>query len=548
MQDSTTMARATPPEQDHEPRRAGRPPSSVGANPWPFRAAVAAVLLLAALLRVLPIGASLPYPGYVDEAHTIIHGADMVRRESPDPGWYDYPTLPLAVSGAVVALAELGTPSDQRDADLAWTASGDVYDDIRPPGALLGNRLVTTGLSVATVALVVLATALLTRRRVALVAGFLAAVTPALVARGMFDLVDTLATFFVVAAFTAGLACSRSRRRSGRLTWVVVAGCCAGLAAASKYPAGASIAMVVVLVGAGGGRVVGRVQRSALAVGASAVTFVALMPAVITNPAEVQRQLSRNYAAYADKVFRDTYWSNVVLTTEVGVALLLVAGVGVAVLLARRSTRVPTVAWLVYAAILLAVLVRVPFQPFRNVLSLVPFVCLAAAVGIDAAVRAAAERLPGAPARRRWVADVAVVAVVGVLAGHLVVGGLAPFYDGAGRTDSRVAAREWLEANVQPGDSVTVMAEIGMTADEVDRIPGSVQVVSVTDGTVVRPSDTAPAPDGTSYVVSTSIRGSTETWLALWGHQTVATFGSGAIEAPLTLHRANGMRVAISAD
>jgi hypothetical protein len=538
---ATSEHRARPPKAE-PPVRSARD-QAARRRRWAFRGLTALILLGAALVRLWPIGASLPYPGYVDEAHTVHHGADMVVERTVDPEWYDYPTLPIAVSGVILEIADLPATHAKRAQDLQFTAEGGVYDDIRPTRGLIGTRLFTTFLSVGTVLLVMIATAKLTRRRVALVAGVIAAVTPALVQRGLFDLVDTMATFFVCAAFVAGLAVVHARRRSRRFAWTLVAGACCGLAASSKYPSGAALLMVLVLVGiACSGSVGKRVVRSVIATVATGVVFVATMPAVLTNRDEVIAGVTKNYDRYATKTFAEKYWSSSLHTTEIGVALLVAAAVGIVLLLRHRGTRLPTVAWLSYAVVLTAVAARLPFQPFRNLLSIIPFVCVAAAVGIDAVVRGITTWVAG---DRRRIADVAVAAVLAVLVVHLSLGGIRPFLNNAMKPDTRVEAREWLQTHVQPGDSVVVLAELAMAKSELDKIPGSVTVISSVDGSVLRGENQPPAPGGASYVVTATIKGTDFPWVPKLGLREVASFGFRDIPAELNLNRGNDAAVVI---
>lgn len=531
-------------------RTGGRRPSppanrAKARRRWAFRGAAATILLLAAVLRLLPIGASLPYPGYVDEGHTLHHGAKMVVEQTMDPGWYDYPTFPIAVSGAILVIAGLPSSEAKRSQDLEATAFGRLYDEIRPARGLVGTRLFTGALGVATVGLVMLATARLDRRRVALIAGTVAAFMPAMVQRGLFDLVDTMATFFVCGAFVAGLAVVHATRRSRRVGWTIVAGICCGLAAGTKYPNGAALIMAAILVGvAAQGSVVKRVVRTGIVGVAAGVAFLVTMPAVLVNRTAVIASVTKNYDRYAAKNLGPRYWESAAMTTEVGIVVLVAAAVGMVLLLRRRSTRAPTIAWVVYAVVIVAVAARLQFQPFRNLLSIIPFVCIAAAVGIDAVVRGIAGRVGGG---HRRVADVAILGVVAVLVVYLTIGGIRPFLDGAMKADTRTLARGWLEDNVAPGDAVTVMAELAMTKPELDKIPGSVTVISAVDGSVVREPASPPSPDGAHYVVTGTLADAAYPWMPEPGLEQTVSFGSRRVAPQLNFTRGNNAAVFIFA-
>ena len=108
-------------------------------------------------------------------------------------------------------------------------------------------------------------------------------------------MVDTMLAFFVTAAYLAGLSVDRARNRREALP-TLLAGVLCGLATGSKYPGLLVVPTAVILVSCGPR--LGVAQRVLRAVGvgaAAAVTFVAVMPAVLTNRQAVYTGVQANY-------------------------------------------------------------------------------------------------------------------------------------------------------------------------------------------------------------------------------------------------------------
>ena len=142
--------------------------------------------------------------------------------------------------------------------------------------------------------------------------------------------------------------------------------------------------------------------------------------------------------------------------------MLLVALAGVLVLLAARGTRRVTVAWLFYALGLTWFASRLAFQPFRNLISIVPFLCVAVAVAVVAGAEAIGHGWRGAQHRR--VNDGMVIAMTAVLVAVWTVWGLRPDFQALHSVDSRVLARQYLAERSTPNDTVLVLSELSLTA------------------------------------------------------------------------------------
>jgi hypothetical protein len=209
-----------------------------------------ALLLLAAIVRLAPIPASLPYIDYVDEGYVLHQSIHLLNQRTLDTAWYGYPSLPAYLTAAALwawnpvyrNVHGHHFRNDLPSERLAQTNAGYNYDLISPPELIIAGRIVAAGLAIATV---LLAGALASRLR-GRTAGYLAmaitALCPALVLRASNVIVDTFATFFAVLAI---YFCERIRpnERTNDM-YAAAAGLAAGLAFASKYPAGAVFAAI----------------------------------------------------------------------------------------------------------------------------------------------------------------------------------------------------------------------------------------------------------------------------------------------------------------
>lgn len=465
------------PEQPSAGRGDGSPPATAarsGRPRWSSITGVAVILLIGATLRLIPLTSSLPYLGYIDEGHTIIHGSTMVAEKTVDPKWYDYPTLPLAVSGIVSELSLVGYPSDQRSAYVSTNANPPYYDSVAPGRVILANRLATFLFSMGAVALSMLLGWRLRGRAVGLVTGLLAATLPAMIVRGVYDLVDSMATFVVLLAVLCSSAIGRARHPQ---VWCAVAGAVCGLAATTKYPSAAVFAVPFTCILLAGTVPISRaLARVAIAGAAMALTVLVTMPALVMSPGAVRASITRNYADYDTKAGA-SYFSGLFDWHEVGAVLVVLALVGVTILLRDRLTRAVTAGYCIYAILLTAVSLRLSFQPFRNLLSLTPLLCLGAAVAVVALVRWAAERLPDDA--QPWVTRVGVAAlavaisVVGVL-------GIRDFMAASTAPDSRQLATGWLADHLHPRDYIVVWDDLAIATSELKELRGEAAIKPAT--------------------------------------------------------------------
>ena len=262
------------------------------------RIALAAILVLAAALRLVGVRYGLPLSVLNPDESNIVPRAWRMGHGHLDPGWYDYPSLLMAVLAPVQAL--FGGPSFLA-ARLVAVALG-----LGGVGATwwLGRRAYGTGAAIVGAAAVAVATTHVAYSRMAVT-----------------DVLLTLAVTCVLALAVGG-----------RIEW---AGLAVGLAASAKYP-GAIAAVPVIVAGWGRWKALGR--AGALAVAGFALTspFVLIHAgAAWDDISRVQRLARAGWLGFendpiAPLAYLDRLWD------AVG-PLLIVAAVGVVAALLRRT-------------------------------------------------------------------------------------------------------------------------------------------------------------------------------------------------------------------
>lgn len=294
--------------------------------------ALAAILALAAALRLTGIRYGLPYPLLdPDEGNIVPRAWAMVHGGGLDPGWYDYPSLLLYV------LAPF----------QAWQAEP----------SYLAARLVAVALGLAGVAAAWWLGSRAYGTRAAVTGAAAVAVATTHVAYSHVAVTDV--------PLALGVACALALAVSGRLEW---AGLAAGLAASAKYP-GVFLAVPLVVLGWG------RWRRLGASLGLAAGAFALTSPFTLVHAgaawddaSRVQRLARQGWLGFehdgpAPLAFLDRLWEGI------GPALV-VAGAGLAVALARRSRA--DLALASFALVYVADLLTLHAHFDRYVLPLVP--------------------------------------------------------------------------------------------------------------------------------------------------------------------------------
>ena len=259
--------------------------------------ALAAILALAAALRLVGSRYGLPLSVLNPDEASIVPRAWRMGHGHLDPGWYDYPSLLMVVLAPVQAF--FGAPS------LGAARLVAVGIGLGGVGATwwLGRRAYGTGAAIVGAAAVAVATTHVAYSRTAVT-----------------DVLLTLA-----------ITCVLALAVEGRIEW---AGLAVGLAASAKYP-GAIAAVPVVVAGWGRGRELAR--AAALAVAGFALTspFVLIHAgAAWDDVSRVQRLARAGWLGFENDpitpvAYLDRLWE------AVG-PLLLVAAAGIVAALVRR--------------------------------------------------------------------------------------------------------------------------------------------------------------------------------------------------------------------
>lgn len=426
------------------------------------------VLALAALLRLAPVAFSLPYIDYVDEGYALHQAVDLFNKRTFDPGWYGYPALPAYLTAGALTLEgplyrrihghdfRKDLPRD----DPAYASQRDNYDLVAPPELIIAGRLVAAALSIGTVLLAGIIAGRLAGKTAGLIAALLTAVCPALVSRGSNVVVDTFATFFAALA----LFFSERLRESPRQTNAALAGFGAGLAFASKYPAGAVFVAIVAMIWT---IPVTRSARGRFTLIATLGLFAGIAlgaPATFLKFPAVAHGLAIISSHYRLINSSPGYFGQAVMSSELGWVLAVVGISGIVIMLRRAPTRSTALSWCAFALLLLAPLVGKPFQPFRNLLSLVPLFCIAAAIAFSNIFDWARQ------GRQRHLRAGVTIAILGGCVATLAF----PSYEAVHRRmthrDTRIQAIGWLQQYAKGNERVLALRELAILPAEWKKI------------------------------------------------------------------------------
>jgi len=445
----------------------------------------AGAILIAVLLRAPTICSGLPYIDYIDEGYVLHQSIDLLNYRSLDTRWYGYPSLPAYLTaGALIAYSPVyrlmhghGFREDlPHDRDI-HTAKGDSYDLISPPALIVAGRFAAIFLSVMTVALAGKLACTLAGDRIGGLSLILVATCPALTSRASNVMVDTFATFFALWSlyFCGGLVKESALGNARMNRRAACAGAAAGLAFASKYTVAvvfAAVAFTLITMPVSRTR---RLRLLGLASGGFCLTAALLAPAVVFHSWAVVREVATTAHSYTIMTSAPGYFGQAVFRNELGWPLVVVGCVGLLLMLRSETDRPVALGWIVFGLVLVGLFITKPFQPFRNLLPLVPPFCIAAAFAFDQLLRWAARS--GRAALWQPIAAL----VIGAIIVTLAFSSFEPMRKRISHRDSRVRAVDWLQERVRKGDRVLVIAELSLLPSELDRIGASVQVVQWSD-------------------------------------------------------------------
>lgn len=440
------------------------------------------LLALAALLRLGPIASGLPYIDYVDEGHILHPAIGILKQESFDSSVYTYPPL---TSYLTVLAAKAYAPlyrlthhhklGNDLPADRELrTPLGDNYDLITPPEIIWLGRLMVALLSAGTVLVAGALARLLGGARAGFFAVLLVALCPALVSRASNLVIDTTASFFALAAL---YFCQRLRLPAvspRRQLWVfaICAGAASGLAFAGKYTAGAVFAAVLVTVLT---LPLAWKSRAILTLIAGVGLFVGIfcgVPGAVLHTAKIVGELRYITRFYQGVQTDHGYWITAFSGWELGFPLMLAGVAGIIWMIRSGSTRMVALSWIAFASLLLSAVVWSRFQPFRNVLSLVPPFCIAAALALARAGEYFEQRRDRGPLTR-WMAS----GLIAVVAGSLGWFSLLHLERRTAAIDTRVRAIDWLQQHATKEQTVLGIRELAILPAEWKRLAATAVVV-----------------------------------------------------------------------
>ncbi len=337
---------------------------------------IGSVLLTAAVLRFWGVAQGLPLALGPDEPIIIERAVQMLKTGDYHPHFFGYPTFTIYLHLAVATLRFIWGAASGLWGSLAEVSAADFY---------LWSRVVTAALGTATVVLVY-QIGMRWGTRHALLAAALLALMPHHVRESHFATTDVPMTFFATLAFLLAL----EAHERGKLGRFVGAGIAAGLATSSNYHG--VVAVLLPLMAAFMTRSADR-PSGRHALGATAGFFGALL---LTSPF-----MLLDLPAFLDGFARTVAASSRAATTGGWVLHLteLRAGLGWPTLLLALGALGLFLVRVVsgpgqtrFAMVLVSLAVYVPLvggrpsTSARDLLPIVPFACLLAAVGVVSGV------------------------------------------------------------------------------------------------------------------------------------------------------------------
>ena len=205
------------------------------------------------------------------------------------------------------------------------------------------------------------------------------------------------------------------------------------------------------------------------------LTTVLLAPEVVFHSGAVIREVATTAHSYAIGTSASGYFGQAVSRYELGWPLVAIGCLGLLLMLGSETDRPVALGWIAFGIILVGLFIGKPFQPFRNLLPLVPLFSIAAAFAFDQILRWAAR------SRRAALWHLAVALVICAIITTSVISSFDPLQNRFFHRDSRIRAVDWLQERVRKSDRVLVIAELSLLPSELDRIAASVQVAPLSD-------------------------------------------------------------------
>jgi hypothetical protein len=351
---------------------------------------------------------------------------------------------------------------------------GRYYDLLTPPEIIWLGRLVIACLSIGTVILAGALAKNLGGPRAGFLAMLFTALCPALVSRGSTVIIDTTATFFALATlyFCRRLGVCAASNKTAIWRNAAFAGFAAGLSGGAKYTV--VVVFVAVLVAILTLPVATKSKTILIAIGGAGL-FLGIfcgVPGVVLHPGKIADELLGLAKFYQTIQSGQGYWSAALSGWEIGIPLMIIGLAGILWMLWNASTRCVAWTWIAFALSLLAVVVGSSFQPFRNLLSLVPLLCIAAALLCDR-IWIHLEHWPRRPALISWLAS----ALILLVALSLAWSSVRHLQLRMPRVDTRVRAIDWLQQHATKDETVLAVRELSILPTEWKRIAAKCTVI-----------------------------------------------------------------------
>ncbi|MGH8093855.1 MAG: ArnT family glycosyltransferase [Chthoniobacterales bacterium] len=270
------------------------------------------------------------------------------------------------------------------------TQAGQRYDLITPPELIIVGRAISVLLSVTTVVLTGTFARLIAGQWTEIVSMALVAVCPALVGRASNVIIDTFATLFSLASLYCCYRIANPTENNGARTlrWEAgLAGLSAGLAFSCKYTVVvvfvsvlAAIAMLRMLPSI-------RLLLALLATTGLSLGIALGAPLALLKPVSAVEAVWASAYDYTKLKSSPGYFGQAITSSELGWTLVLAGSLGFLLMLRSQITRRFALSWVIFAISLISLFVAKPFQPFRNLVPLVPPFCIAAAFTLTLAFR-----------------------------------------------------------------------------------------------------------------------------------------------------------------
>lgn len=417
--------------------------ASASRQRWLEGAALHAILFAALLLRLDGVGFGLPALNDPDEALFVTTALEMLDKQSLNPGWFGHPgtTTLYSLVLVIAGVAGIGIATGHyADADALAAA---VYAD---PGILfLPARLMIVACGLLCVWLTFQLGKRLGGARVGLVAAAVLAVNPVHVEYSQIIRTDVQASVFILLGAQAALTIAEGGRRRDYL----VAGMCAGLACATKWPA-AAVGVTALCAWAGRRAEGDRDWLGPLWLMASAgLTLIVVSPYLLLDHATVVQNLSGEARPLHPGATGEGFFGNLrwyvagPLLSSLGIAGLALAalGTGWGAGNARRWSIVILPFGLLFATLICAQSLRWE----RWIVPLLPFV----AVSFARALCGLADLF-----RAHRLRSAALPLALALLLAPMI--GTARSEATERRHDTRQIASAWLRTHARPGSSILI--------------------------------------------------------------------------------------------